>query len=157
MKSISDVINTIIFGSDGKELSEYWENKIATSNEEFCCDYCGKLYSIRELHFSAEMDTKYESAVSTFGRPAIKSSHDIYMVKICSRCNKVHNIAGWIHFIVAIVCIVVAISLSWKDAVPFEDYAFPILIAIIIAQIIRFVDWFFITLLFDVKRKPRKI
>jgi hypothetical protein len=27
MKSVSDVINTIIFGSDGKELSDYWEKK----------------------------------------------------------------------------------------------------------------------------------
>jgi len=27
MKSVSDVINTIIFGSDGKELSDYWEQK----------------------------------------------------------------------------------------------------------------------------------
>jgi hypothetical protein len=79
------------------------------------------------------------------------------MVKLCSRCNKIHIIAGWIHFIVAVICIVIAISLSWKDAVSFEDYAFPILIAVIIAQIIRFVDWFFITLLFDVRRKPRKI
>ena len=25
MKSVSDVINTIIFGSDGKELSDYWK------------------------------------------------------------------------------------------------------------------------------------
>jgi len=27
MKSVSDVINTIIFGSNGKELSDYWEQK----------------------------------------------------------------------------------------------------------------------------------
>jgi len=42
--------------------------KKATSKDKFCCDYCGRYYSIRELHFSAEMDTKYENAVSTFGR-----------------------------------------------------------------------------------------
>jgi hypothetical protein len=44
MKSVSDVINTIIFGSDGKELSDYWEQKKATSKDKFCCDYCGRYY-----------------------------------------------------------------------------------------------------------------
>lgn len=126
------------------------------SKGDFRCDYCGKTYNIRDLHLSAESDHTYENTVTTFGRPAIKSSQNIYTVKLCTRCNKIHSIAGWVHCIVALLSIVIAIYVSWEEGASFDHYIFPICIAVIIAQIIRFVDWFFIKIIFDVRRKPLK-
>lgn len=156
MKSITSIIDRIICGSDGKELEEYWKNKITNTNEQFRCDYCGKFYPIKDMHLSAEQDTKYENTVGTFGRPIIESSHKIYMVKLCSRCNRVHNIAGFFHFIITVIGIVLAVYLSYRENASYEHYIYPICIAVLITQGVRFVDWFFITLITGVRRKPGK-
>lgn len=157
MRSVSEIIDIIFYGKEAVDsANEYLKKKVRFSNEKFCCDYCEHYYPIKDMKLSTEQDTKYNNTVGTFGRPVIESSHEIYLVKLCPRCNRIHNIAGNFHFAITVISIIIAIYVSHKENASYEDYMLPIIIAVLISQGIRFIDWFFISLTTGVRRKPQK-
>lgn len=122
----------------------------------FDCVYCDKSYPKSELHYSAESSTKYGTERGIFGSLFITSKSNIHMTKMCSRCYKIHTIAGRIHFAIWLICIGIAVYILWKDrdSLGIENVIFNISIACLAAYILCRIGWYFIWLNTGVKRQP---
>jgi len=157
MEDIAGKINSYFLNSESHLVHNIGENSPNLKEKKFRCDYCGLFFPIDEMHISSESDSKYENSVGTLGRPIIKATHKSYITKKCSRCNKFHSIAGWIHFFIHVIFISIAIYVCCRNKISFENLLHNIVIAVILAQIIRFIDWFIIKLFFNVNRKPIRL
>lgn len=145
------------FENDSVILSQFnLLNSHDKDDNYFICDYCKCHFHKKDLYLSTDHDTQYELKAGILGRAVMQKTEKVYWVNMCPRCHKVHTIAGRRHFVIHLILIILAIYLSWKDGASYDYYTYPVFFAVLIAQGIRFIDWFFIKLFFKVRRKPDK-
>ena len=122
--------------------------------QDAMCPYCGHYHPIDDMRIVGESKTEMGADANILGG-YIYQKQKQFITYRCSRCNRIHSIAMWVHLVIGVLSIWGAIQLFQPSSLRWETYITPIVIGFIIAYIITVIDWFFIKIIFKVRRKPK--